>query len=409
MTGEPAEADEPSLRVAAALVDAAIAGRDLPALLERLGEAVSGSGVPLARAAVGVLLLHPLLDAKLVVWRRGQGASVVDSPRPAVRGDEIWRRSPFYRMRLAGEGLFRRRLERGEGTDELATLADLAAEGATDYVALRTRLGAGATLGEADDIFLSWVSDRPGGFAEEQVGLLRRLQPLAAFLFASALNVGTARTLLATYLGADAARHVLGGAIERGRAEPIRAVIWYSDLEGFTRLTDELPREASLELLNLYAEILVDAIEAEGGEVLKFMGDGILAIFRAPGACDACEAALAAWAAARRRCAALGVRRAAGGLPATRPYLALHVGEVLYGNVGGRARLDFTVLGPAVNEASRIAALCRSLDQPAILSEAFAGSCPERWQERLVRLGRYALRGVARPQMLFALDPAAEI
>jgi adenylate cyclase len=181
----------------------------------------------------------------------------------------------------------------------------------------------------------------------------------------------------------------------------VRAVIWYSDLEGFTRLADTLPREAVLELLNAYAELLVDAIEAAGGQVLKFAGDGILATFEGG---EAHGAALAAWEAVLRLCRGLGARRAAAGLPVTRPYLALHVGEVLYGNIGGRARLDFTVLGPAVNEASRIAALCRGLDQPAILSEAFAEGCPAAWRERLVGLGRYALRGVARPQALFALE-----
>lgn len=392
-------------RVATALVDAAVAGRELPQLLEALCAAMLEAGVPLARASVGSLLLHPLLDAKLVTWRRGGGTVVEDTPRPAVRGDEVWRRSPFYQLLLADEHVLRRRLELREGTDELAVLAELAAQGATDYLALRTRLGASVTLGDADDLFSSWVSDRPGGFAEAELGLIRDLEPLAALVFASALNVMTARTLLTTYLGGDAAARVLGGTVERGQAETILAVIWYSDLEGFTRLADTLPRAELLALLNDYSEVLVDAVEARGGEVLKFMGDGILAIFRQPEACDACEAALAVWADARVRTAGLGERRATSGLPATRPYLALHVGEVLYGNIGGRARLDFTVLGPAVNEASRIAALCRSLDQPVILSEAFAQACGEVWRARLVGLGRYALRGVVRPQMLFALDP----
>jgi adenylate cyclase len=158
-----------------------------------------------------------------------------------------------------------------------------------------------------------------------------------------------------------------------------------------------------LRLLNDYAEILVEAIEARGGQVLKFMGDGILAIFRAAMEEDACEAALSAWIEATRRCAELARRRPAE----THPYLALHAGEVLYGNIGGRARLDFTVLGHAVNEASRIAALCRSLDQPALMSEAFAAACPAHRRASLIGLGRHTLRGVSRPQTLFGLDPRA--
>jgi adenylate cyclase len=382
-----------------------VAGSGLPQLLDAYCTALLDAGVPLVRAAVGAFLLHPVLDATLAIWRRGRGVAADDTPRPAVRGQEAWRTSPFYQLMSEDTRVLRRRLGRGEGVSENAVLAGLAVQGATDYLALRMRLGAAATLGEGDDLYSSWVTDRPGGFAEDEVALIRELEPLASLLFAGALNTATATTLLATYLGADAAARVLGGAIERGRAETVEAVIWYSDLEGFTRLSDTLPRQELLGLLNGYAEILVDAIEAAGGQVLKFMGDGILATFSQPDACDACGAALEAWARARRLAAALSAERATAGLPATRPYLALHAGEVLYGNIGGRSRLDFTVLGPAVNEAARIASLCRQLDQQAVTSEAFAARCgPAR--ERLVGLGRYALRGVARPQMLFTLDLA---
>jgi adenylate cyclase len=262
----------------------------------------------------------------------------------------------------------------------------------------------------------SWAIDRPSGFAPEEIALFDRLMPVLAITSQAISIAATARILLRTYLGVDAADRVLKGNIIRGRAETIHAVIWYSDLAGFTRLTDKVSRAGMLQLfsghaeilglLNDYAEILVDAIEARGGQVLKFMGDGILAIFRADSDEDACEAALSAWTQASGLCGELGRRRVADGVAETHPYLALHAGEVLYGNIGGRARLDFTVLGPAVNEASRIAALCRSLDQPAILSEAFAAACPAARRERLVRLGRYALRGVAEPQMLFTPEPS---
>jgi len=230
---------------------------------------------------------------------------------------------------------------------------------------------------------------------------------------AAALGSATTATLLATYLGADAAQRVLGGDIERGRAEMIHAIIWYSDLAGFTRIADQLAGAGMLQLfaghaeilrlLNDHAEILVDAIEGRGGQVLKFMGDGILAIFRGPTESAACEAALEAWAEASERCSRLG-RRPIG---ETHPYLALHAGDVLYGNIGGRARLDFTVLGPAVNEASRIAAMCRKLDRTLVMSEAFVELCPAERREMLSALGSFTLRGVTRPQILYGLAAPA--
>jgi adenylate cyclase len=400
-------------QLAAVLVDAAIAGRTPAAILEGLCRAMVDAGLPLSRAAVGALLVHPLLDATLAVWRAGRGAHVDESPRPAVRGDEAWRHSPFNRMELDDENVMRRRLDRGEGATEFAVLADLAAEGATDYLALRTRLAVGVTPGDGSSIFSSWVTHRAGGFAPAEVDRIRGIEPLLAVVSAAALGTATAGTLLATYLGADAAARILSGDVERGRVEMIHAVIWYSDLAGFTRLTDKVAGAGVLPLfsgyaeilllLNDHAEILVDAIEARGGQVLKFMGDGLLAIFRAASEEEACEAALSAWIEASGRCEELRRRQPTE----THPYLALHAGEVLYGNVGGRTRLDFTVLGHAVNEASRIAALCRPLGQPVLLSEAFADRCPAQRRASLIGLGRHALRGVTRPPMLFALDPRA--
>jgi adenylate cyclase len=161
-----------------------------------------------------------------------------------------------------------------------------------------------------------------------------------------------------------------------------------------------------LGLLNDYAGVIVDTLEAHGGNVLKFMGDGMLAIFPAEEMENACLHALKAAKEAIGAAAALSATRSTDGLPTTDLYLALHEGELLYGNFGGRSRLDFTVLGPAVNEASRMAALSRSIDQRIIVSSAFAGACGAK-RDRLVSLGRYALRGVTRPQELFTLDPEA--
>jgi adenylate cyclase len=197
---------------------------------------------------------------------------------------------------------------------------------------------------------------------------------------------------------------VLSGRIVRGIAERIDAVIWFSDLRGFTRITDTAPEQV-IPLLNDYFDAIVSAIHGHGGDVVQLVGDGAFAIFPAEDRARGCGAALSAAIAAREGIVELNRRRAADGKPITDMYLGLHVGEVFYGNVGSRERLAFPVVGPAVNEASRIAAMCRSVDQPVLISSAFADVGDIK--RRLVSVGRYALRGVARPQELFTLDPNA--
>ena len=212
-------ASEPEL--SQLLVDGAVAGKPLAAILDDLCTTLVASGVPLTRATVGALLIHPLLDATLVIWRADRGVSFDDTPRPAVRGNEAWRHSPFFQMHETGQAMLRRRLEDGEGTDEHQVLADLRAEGATDYLALRTCLASGLALGDGTEIFSSWTTARQGGFGPAEVERIRRIERLLAVVVAASLSTATAGTLLATYLGADAARRVLGGDIERGRAEMI--------------------------------------------------------------------------------------------------------------------------------------------------------------------------------------------
>jgi adenylate cyclase len=173
-------------------------------------------------------------------------------------------------------------------------------------------------------------------------------------------------------------------------------------LQGFTRITDAAPEQV-ISLLNDYSDVIVSAIHDHGGDVLKLIGDGTLAIFTAEDRMHACNAALSAAIAARQGVAELKKRRTAEDKPVTDVYLGLHVGKVFYGNVGSRERLDFTVLGLAVNEASRIAAMCRSVDQPVLISAAFADVGDIK--RRLVSVGRYALRGVSHPQELFTIDP----
>jgi adenylate cyclase len=214
---------------------------------------------------------------------------------------------------------------------------------------------------------------------------------------------GIAHTIARTYLGRDVARQVMSGRIVRGVAEKRDAVLWFSDLRDWTRISGSLPPDQVIPFLNDHVEPVVAAIHAAGGEVLKFMGDGILAVFPADDRHAAAERALAAAAAARQGLGDLARMREGADLPSTGLYLALHVGSVFYGNVGGPDRLDFTVVGPAVNEVARIAAMCRSVDRSLLLSQAFVDAL-DGADQQVASVGRFALRGVEVVQHLYTPD-----
>jgi adenylate cyclase len=390
------------------IVDAALAGANEIEVLAGVCERMTEAGLALVRASVANDLLDPLHDARGVRWLRGHGGLEESFARvDDTLVNENWTRSPFYFLLESRQPILRRRLNAGYRRGEMPMLDRFQDEGVTDYVAFAARVAEDLRLGESSGIVASWSTDAPDGFTDAQIELLAGILPALTVVFMLWTTNRNARTLLSTYLGTDAAKRVLAGNIVRGRAEPIRAVVWFSDLVGFTRISDTTSADAVLALLNDYAEAQVEEIEAHGGHVLKFIGDGILAIFPQDDTTQACERALAAAAGQRRRIAALNVRRAASGLPVTDTHVALHLGELLYGTLGSQRRLDFTVLGPAVNEAARIEGLCGSLEQNVIVSSAFAEAAGEA-RGLLVSLGRYAMKGVARPQELFTLDPDGE-
>ena len=325
------------------------------------------------------------------------------------RSDErldLWERSPFYRLELTGESLLRRRLRRRDRRQNFRYSPIYRAEGITDYIAITNRFAAEGIIGDMDCVYSSWATDAPQGFRDSDVDDLSRLMPLVALTLKSASLTRIAGTLVETYLGRDAGRKVLGGRIGRGVADRIEAVLWFSDLRNYTRISDSADPEQIIPLLNEYADAILSAIHGHEGDVLKLIGDGTLAIFTAADRASACHAALTAALEARRAVALVNERRIAANLPTTDMYLGLHVGEVFYGNIGSEERLDFTVVGPAVNEVSRIASMCRSLDQPVLVSSAFATAIGEP-KRLLVSVGRYALRGVERPQSLFTVDREA--
>jgi len=387
------------------IVSATLAGTNEVAILTGVGERLNAAGVSLVRVSVATDLLDPTFDGRGVRWLRDQGGLEETFKRDdeGTIVSENFPQSPFGFLLRSGRPTLRRRLDATYRRGEFPMLDKFQDQGVTDYLAFSVRVGETLRLGKGEGITASWTTDVPDGFPNTQVELLAEIMPALTLAFMLRTTHRDARTLLTTYLGRHAADRVLAGNIVRGRAEPIRAVVWFSDLVGFTRISDNVSADQVLALLNDYAQVQVEEIEAHGGHVLKFMGDGILAIFPDDDRTIACTSALDAAASMRQRIAALNVRRAVSDLPVTDTHLALHAGELLYGNLGGSRRLDFTVLGSTVNEAARIEALCASLDQTVIVSWAFAEAAGEA-RRRLVSLGRYAMKGIARPQELFTLD-----
>jgi adenylate cyclase len=387
------------------VAEAGLIGCSETALVTGFCQRAIAFGVPLARAILLIDTLHPIYEGRAFRWGRDKAEATLSEYGPTTEGDaaDRWRSSPFFRLRDSGETLLRRLLN-AKSLAEFPYFSEFPAE-ITEYVAIVNPFAADGAIGEMDCFYSSWMTDREGGFADSDVDALRRLTPFLGLAIKSASLGRIAATLVETYLGRDAGRRVLRGRIARGVADRIEAVLWFSDLRNYTRISDTSSPEHIIPMLNDYADAVVSAIHENSGDVLKLIGDGVLAIFPAEERQRACAAALSAARAAQQAVDALNARRRGQALPVTEMYLGLHIGEVFYGNIGSKERLDFTVIGPAVNEVSRIAAMCRSADQPVLLSTAFAAAASE--HHPLVSCGRFALRGVGRPQELFTVDHLA--
>jgi len=384
------------------ITEAGLAGQSESAILAGFCEREVARGLPLARGLVLIDTLHPIYEGRAFRWTRAQKEATLTEFGRSDDDVSRWQRSPFHLLEDSGEPLVRRRLT-VETEGEFSIFPELRADGMTDYVAIANRFTGDEIIGRMDCVYSSWATDAPQGFDEDAVTDLCRLVPFLALAVKSASLARIAGTLVETYLGRDAGRRVLQGRIARGVAEQIEAVLWFSDLRDYTRISDTASPGDIIPMLNHYADAIISAIHEQGGDVLKLIGDGTLAIFTAEDRGRASDASLRAAVAARRGVARVNERRAAKGLPTADMYLGLHIGSVFYGNIGSKDRLDFTVVGPAVNEVSRIAALCHSVDQPLLVSSDFASAVGEA-RSRLVSVGRYALRGVGRAQDLFTLE-----
>jgi adenylate cyclase len=377
--------------VIAWLVDGARTARRPEDVLAELCDRLLACGLPLYRVAVFVTTLHPNVMGRRFLWRRGEGVLVTEADY-GITATDTYRRSPVpvvFERALT----IRRRLADPDCPNDYEILAEMRTEGVTDYLIQPLPF----TNGEVHAV--SWTTRRPGGFGDDHVAALEAIRPPLARLAEVYALRRVAATLLDTYVGRDAGERILQGQIRRGDIERIDAVILLSDLRDFTAQSDRLPGEAVIGLLNAYFDCLVPALEAHGGEVLKFLGDGLLGIF--PVTDDpavACRNALAAADEARAALADANAERAAHGEPELRFGLALHLGEVLYGNIGSAGRLDFTTIGPAVNLTARLENLARDLGRALVASAAFARHCPE----ALHSLGTFLLRGFQAPQEVFA-------
>src|SRR5271156_495223 len=386
------------------LAEAGREGKMETTLLEGFCGRAAAAGLPLLRVILFIDTLHPIHEGRAFRWERDKPEATLTEYGRTAEGEaaERWRSNPFFRMLTEGESVMRRRIP-AEGDLEFPMFAEYREASITDFLAIINRFAEDGAIGEMDCVYSAWTTDRLEGFTDEEIGALKRLAPFLGLAIKSASLARIAATLVETYLGRDAGRRVLRGRIERGVADRIKAVLWFSDLRNYTRISDTSPPEEIIPLLNDYADAVVSSIHQHAGDVLKLIGDGVLAIFPAEERSRACVAALHAADLARQSVKTLNERRVRKKLPATDMYLGLHIGEVFYGNIGSKERLDFTVIGPAVNEVSRIAAMCRSIDQPLLISAAFAAAVSEP-QQPFVSVGRYALRGVGRPQELFTLD-----
>jgi adenylate cyclase len=376
---------------------------DLPTLLGGYCERLVATGVPIWRGYLSVLTLHPRVRGVGCSWRPAQGAqSELYIYRPQPSADYLV--SPFAHMFEQHLPSLRVRLA-GDEPIEFPLLAGFRAEGATDYLAHVASFGLDGAPDGDTGMVASWTTDRQGGFSNRDLALLTQLLPRLALAVQARLGHEIAVNLLDAYVGPEAGRRILAGKIRRGQLDVISAVILYADLRGFTAATDQHPRDEMVETLNCYFDELVPSIEEFGGQVLKFLGDGLLATFPLDGrpAAEVCDRALCAAAKTLKRIRILCDERAATKATVLDLDMVLHLGDVFYGNVGSADRLDFTVIGPAVNEASRIEMLCGQHERNLLISEAFAKAATQS-ADRLVSIGRFALRGVGSAQSIYTLD-----
>ena len=375
------------------LIDGARSAPTPVALLRETCERLVAAGMPLWRVGAFVRTLHPDTYGRSFIWRQG-GDVVVNTADFDLPDSPAFRQSPLAILYGSGQEV-RYRLDDPESR-RFPFFDDMRGEGVTDYIALPLQFTDGTTHAT------SWTTRHADGFSDEHLAALRTIvAPFARLGEIWALR-RTAATLLDTYVGNRAGERILAGQIRRGHAETMQAAIWLSDLRGFTTLSDRLAPEIVVDVLNQYFDCQVPTIRRHGGEILKFMGDGLLAVFpiaKDDGNIDeVCARVLEAAREARANVDAM--RYPSGeGVERFRFGVALHIGGILFGNIGGSSRLDFTCIGPAVNLAARLEKIAGRLARTVVASEVFAGACAEGWTD----LGEFPVAGFSKAARVYGL------
>ncbi|MDP1839924.1 MAG: adenylate/guanylate cyclase domain-containing protein [Reyranella sp.] len=397
------------------LADAGLRNMSLEEILDGFSRRLNDLGVPMARAFVGMNTLHPMVRARGRIWDRAAREITHFEFSHAGIDVAMVRESPFAPM--LRDGVVERRCDLADAATVkgVPVFEELQAAGMTEWLGRVFPMGelvpqVGWTV-EADHserlaLVCSLTTDRPGGYSEADLEVLKQTLPVFALAVKAVTMRAIGHGLLAAYLGAGPAGRVFAGTVQRGEVLSVEAVLFYTDLRGFTAIADTTPGKELIALLDECFECMATPVVRHGGEVLKFMGDGLLAAFAVhpAGRAEVCAAALEAATEALALIEALNARRRAAGQQTAGLDLSLHIGTVQYGNVGTAQRLDFTVIGPAVNEASRIEKLCEPLGHSLLVSQSFAEAATT-IRHRLVSLGRHRLRGVREETELFALAP----
>ena len=370
------------------LLGEARAIRDPNVILEGLSLKLRDAGVPVDRSISAIELRHAERAANARIWEWGGGAR--EHVFEHARGSESTGRRPLAEAHRLNQWVFSWLPELSDNAYDI--VAPLKAAGYTHHIAIPVVLPNGMRNG------FTFATKAASGFTDEDVAVLRTIMPTLAALQEILALHRVMREVMRMYVGDEPHRRILSGDVRRGEVLRIRAAMLFADMRNFTGITGAMSEEAATQLVNQYYDCIVPPIDERGGEVLKFIGDGILAIFRAAekNEVEACWRALAA---ARAGLETVARRNADGGGVRFEVGIGLHFGDAAYGNVGSGARLDYTVIGRDVNLAARVASLCGQLNEPLLISSAFQNRLAD---AEVRQLGAFKLKGVAREETIFA-------
>lgn len=389
------------------LVDQALGTASLEEIVEGTCKRLYAAGIPIARSYVTFRTLHPLYQAQALMWKRDRGLELQSYAHDATPAQ--WRKSPLFHMIEHDIPLLRRHLTGESAILDFEVLEELADQGYTDYLAFLIKFDKSVEMNAVGGgIVGSWSTERSNGFANEDIRSLQRIEQRLGVAFKINIQKKLTENILAAYLGPGAGRQVMNGQIKRGDGETIRAVIWYSDMRDSTRLAASMTSELFLRALNEYFESTAGAVLQHQGEVLRFIGDAVLAIFPISterDTCACCRLAMDAARTAEERMAQVNEARGERGEPALDFGLGLHIGDVLFGNIGVPERVEFSVVGPAANEVARLESLTKTVGTRILVSELFAENVQEKWR----RMGEFEIPGMNNTVPVYALPttPAA--